>query len=427
MERLIVRGKCITGGRITVGGNKNAVLPMIAATLLTDEEVVLENVPDIRDVRSMLDIAASLGAEYTFQGHRLRIRTKNIPSPSIDRVLCSRNRTSVLFAAPLINRTGRAEIYPPGGDVIGRRRLDGHFYGLKTLGADLTYTPTSYIFKTNGRLRGRELFLDECSVTATEQIIMAAVMAEGTTMLLNAAAEPHVCDLADMLNEMGGHISGIGSNTLTIEGVDHLHGVVHEVTGDHIEAGSYLALGAAAGVPVEVTGTALRHHWMLRRVFQRLGLELELRPGAILLPAGQERRIVSDYGGHIPQISDGPWPQYPSDMMSCTIVAATQCAGATLFFEKMFESRIYFVDRLIDMGANAIVCDPHRVLINGPTPLYAQEMNSPDIRAGMAMVIAAICAEGTSTINKADMIYRGYDNLVEKLTSLGADVVAETI
>ena len=305
--------------------------------------------------------------------------------------------------------------------MIGRRRLDGHFYGLCKLGAAMTGDLT-YRFDAPEGLSGRELFLDEASVTATEQILIAAATARGRTTLYNAAGEPHVRDLAEMLNAMGAKINGAGSNTIEIDGVEKLHGCTHTIVGDHIEAGSFLALGAATGGEITVEGTQVRHYWMLRRVFERLGLRMELHPGHIFLPGGQDPQIECDFGGHIPQISDGPWPQYPSDMMSCTIVAATQCRGSAMFFEKMFESRIYFADRLISMGANAIVCDPHRVVVTGRAQLHGVTMSSPDIRAGMAMVIAALCARGESTINSAEVIYRGYENLVEKLSGLGAKI-----
>lgn len=421
MQSLIIEGEARISGRVRIGGNKNAALPMIAALLLTDEEVVLENVPDILDVRTMLDIAGELGAEFTFENHTLRFCCADVKTASIPRELCSRNRTSILFAAPLLARCGKAELYPPGGDVIGRRRLDGHFYGLCKLGAEMTGEET-YRFDAPSGLSGRELFLDEASVTATEQILIAAATARGTTTLYNAAGEPHVRDLAELLNAMGAKISGAGSNTVEITGVEKLHGCRHRVVGDHIEAGSFLALAAATGGEITVEGTQVRHYWMLRRVFERLGVRMELQGDRIFLPGGQDRTIESDFGGHIPQISDGPWPQYPSDMMSCTIVAATQCRGTVMFFEKMFESRIYFADRLISMGANAIVCDPHRVVITGPSRLHAVTMSSPDIRAGMAMVIAALSARGTSTIHSAEVIYRGYENLVEKLAGLGAKI-----
>ncbi len=421
MRTLKIRGGAEIHGSVTIGGNKNAALPMIAALLLTDETVTLRNVPDILDVRTMLDIAGELGAEFTFRDHVLTFRCGKVKTTTISEALCSRNRTSILFAAPLLARCGRAELYPPGGDVIGRRRLDGHFYGLCKLGAVMSGDRT-YRFEAPGRLAGRELFLDEASVTATEQILIAAATASGTTTLYNAAGEPHVCDLALLLNAMGAKISGIGSNTIEIEGVEKLHGVDYTVVGDHIEAGSFLALAAACGGELTVRGTSPRHYWMLRRVFERLGVVMELHSDNIFLPGGQERRIECDFGGHIPQISDGPWPQYPSDMMSCTIVAATQCSGSVMFFEKMFESRIYFADRLISMGANAIVCDPHRVVITGRAQLHGTTLSSPDIRAGMALVIAALCARGDSTIHSAEVIYRGYENLVDKLAGIGAGI-----
>ena len=421
MESLRITGQRPIFGEVKISGNKNAVLPMIAALLLTDEECILHNVPDIRDVRSMLEIAGVIGAEYTFENNTLRFKCSDVKTYEIPKKLCSMNRTSILFAAPLISRCGKAELYPPGGDVIGRRRLDGHFYGLTKLGAVMSGEET-YKFDTPCGLCGRELFLDEASVTATEQIMLAAVTAKGTTTLYNAACEPHVSDLANMLNSMGAKISGITSNTLVIEGVDRLHKTEYTVTGDHIEAGSFLALAAATGGGITVRGINKRNHWMLRRVFERLGIEIDLQSDRIILPAGQTPEIQCDYGGHIPQISDGPWPQFPSDMMSCAIVAATQCKGTVMFFEKMFESRIYFADKLISMGANAIVCDPHRVVITGKANLHAQEMSSPDIRAGMAMVIAAFCAIGESRIDRADVIYRGYEHLADKLRGLGAEV-----
>lgn len=421
MQSLKVEGSAPIGGKVKISGNKNAALPMIAALLLTDQETTLHNVPDILDVRTMLDIAGELGAEFTFENNTLVFRCPKIRTTKISRELCSRNRTSILFAAPLLARCGQAELHPPGGDVIGRRRLDGHFYGLCKLGATMTGDAT-YRFDAPEGLAGRELFLDEASVTATEQILIAAATARGRTTLYNAAGEPHVRDLAEMLNAMGAKISGAGSNTIEIDGVEKLHGCTRTIVGDHIEAGSFLALGAATGGEITVEGTHLRHYWMLRRVFERLGLRMELRPDHIFLPGGQDPQIECDFGGHIPQISDGPWPQYPSDMMSCTIVAATQCRGSVMFFEKMFESRIYFADRLISMGANAIVCDPHRVVVTGRAQLHGVTMSSPDIRAGMAMVIAALCARGESTINSTEVIYRGYENLVEKLSALGAKI-----
>ncbi len=420
---LQIKGGTVTGGEISVSGNKNAALPAISAIMLTDEEVVLHNIPDILDVRTMLDIAGELGAEFTFSGNTLRFRCSRIRTSTIARELCSRNRTSILFASSLIARCGQAELYPPGGDVIGRRRLDGHFYGLTKLGAEMAPETDTYKFTAPSGLSGRELFLDEASVTGTEQIIIAAATARGTTVLYNAASEPHVCDLANLLNAMGAKISGIGSNTLTIEGVEKLHGCEYTICSDHIEAGSFIALAVAANCEITLRNTGFpRYYWMTRRVFERMGVNMTLQPDLIHVPGNQSRIIESDFGGHMFKISDGPWPQYPSDMMSCTIVAATQCQGSVMFFEKMFESRIYFADRLISMGANAIVCDPHRVVITGRSELHGVNMSSPDIRAGMAMVIAALAARGDSRIDQAEVIYRGYERLPEKLRMLGADV-----
>lgn len=422
MQSLEIEGGWRISGEITVGGNKNAVLPMIAACLLTSEPVILRNVPDILDVRTMLDIARDLGAEADLEGHTLRFCCPKVLRYELSRQLCSKNRTSILFAAPLLARTGRAVLYPPGGDVIGRRRLDGHFYGLEKLGGSMKFDGC-YRFSCKGGLRGNELFLDEASVTATEQILIAAATAQGHTTLYNAAGEPHVADLAQMLNAMGAKISGYGSNVIDIEGVDALHGTEYTVQGDHIEAGSFLALAAACGGDLVLKGTGpRRNYWMMRRNFERMGILLDLQTDRIEIKGGQELRIRNDFGGSLPSIADGPWPQFPSDMMSCSIVAATQAEGSVLFFEKMFESRIYFVDRLISMGAQAVVCDPHRVLISGRARLHAVEMSSPDIRAGMAMVIAALCARGTSRIHQAEVIYRGYENLAEKLRSIGAKV-----
>ena len=424
MSTLEVEGGAPIQGQITVSGNKNAALPMIAACLLTAEPMTLHNIPDILDVRTMLDIARSLGAEVDFQNNTLKICCPKIMTDTITQELCSRNRTSILFAAPLLVRAGRAVLSPPGGDVIGRRRLDGHFYGLEKLGGTMKFDG-NYRFYSKGRLTGCEMFLDEASVTATEQILIAAATAEGHTTLYNAAGEPHVCDLANMLNAMGAKISGHGSNVIEIDGVDSLHGVEYTVQGDHIEAGSFIAMAAVTGGGLVLNGTGpCRNYWMTRRMFERLGILMDLQPDRIEIRPGQEMCIRNDFGNQLPTIADGPWPQFPSDMMSCTIVAATQARGSVLFFEKMFESRIYFVDRLISMGAQAVVCDPHRVLITGKSNLHAVKMSSPDIRAGMAMVIAAMVARGTSQIHQAEMIYRGYENLAGKLSAIGAKIKA---
>lgn len=422
MSRLLIEGKQVLSGEIRVSGNKNAVLPMIAASLLTDEEIVLKNVPDIIDVKVMLSLAEYLGISVSFSENTLRLQASNVRDSKLPVEFCNKIRTSILFTGPLIHRCGKAQIWPPGGDVIGRRRLDGHFYGLKKLGVEILSDKPPYNFKAKKHISGKDLFLDEASVTATEHIMMFAALAKGRTIIRNAASEPHVRSLAELLIKMGANISGLDSNTLTIDGVEKLHGAEHTIEGDHIEAASFLAMAAATGGEITIHGTLPRHYWMTRRVFERLGIKIRLNPDNIYMSAQQDLRIKPDFGNAIPVISDGPWPQFPSDMMSCMIVAATQAKGSVLFFEKMFESRIYFVDRLISMGANAIVCDPHRAVISGPANLRGIEMSSPDIRAGMALVIAALCASGKSAINNANMIFRGYDQLVEKIALLGGKI-----
>lgn len=427
MKSFIIEGtRSPIGGEVTVSGNKNAVLPMIAASILTEEPVILHNVPNIVDVTVMLKIAQDIGTAVNFSGNTLTMMTPSIVNPDISREHCTKVRTSLLFAGPLLNRVRQASLWPPGGDVIGRRRLDGHFYGLISLGASVEYEEKPYRFKANDRLKGRDLFLDEASVTATEHIMITAVLAEGETIIRNAASEPHVCDLGDLLNKMGGKISGLGTNTITIEGVEKLHGAEHTIQGDHIEAASFLCLSAATGGELTVNGVVTRNFWMTRRVFERFNVKLELYPneGKIFLPGGQDLEVLKDFGNAIPVVADDTWPQFPSDMMSCTIVMATQAKGTVMFFEKMFESRIYFVDKLISMGATAIVCDPHRAVISGPSILRGAELPSPDIRSGMALLIAAMCAKGKSTIHNVEVIERGYEHLEKKLISLGAKITS---
>lgn len=424
MSRFVIHGGRPLQGEIRASGSKNAVLPMIAAALLTDEEVVLENVPSIRDVDVMLEIAGQLGADVSRVGSRIVIRAANLEEQTLPADLCERVRTSVLFVAPLLHRLGRAKLHPPGGDGIGRRRLDPHFYGLRQLGARVD--DVDFDFEAREGLEGATIFFDEASVTATEHILMAAVLAKGTTTIRNAASEPHVMDLAQMLCAMGAQIEGLYTNTLTIEGVDRLSGTTHRVVSDHIEVGSYLALAAATGGGITIHDTVRGHYWMMHRVFERFGIELDIKSDRIVLPAGQTPRIQSDSGGALPQVDDGPWPQFPTDMMSPFLVLATQSEGTILFFEKMFEGRMYFVDPLIQMGANAIICDPHRVIISGPSKLRGQTVRSPDIRAGMAMIIAACCATGRPCIvQNAEIVDRGYDRVEEKLQALGVDVVRE--
>ena len=399
---------------------------MIAAALLTDEEVVLENVPEIRDVDVMLEIASEIGAEVSRVQDRITIRAANLTDDPLPAELCEKVRTSILFVAPLLHRLGRAKLHPPGGDGIGRRRLDTHFYGLRQLGASVD--EAEFEFRAEPRLEGGAMiFFDEASVTATEHLLMAASLAKGTTTILNAASEPHVMDLAKLLCEMGAHIEGLYTNTLTVTGVDQRHGANHRVVSDHIEVGSYLALAAATGGEITVRETVRGHYWMMNRVFERFGLELDIQSDRIVLPGGQTPRIQPDAGGAVPQVDDGPWPQFPTDMMSPFLVLATQSDGTILFFEKMFEGRMYFVDPLIQMGANVVICDPHRVIVSGRSTLRGQTVRSPDIRAGMAMIIAALCATGRPCIvQNAEIVDRGYERVEEKLRSLGADIVRES-
>ena len=422
MSTFEIEGGVPLRGTVRASGNKNAILPIIAACILTDQEMVLDNVPDIIDVRHMLELIVEIGGRVERSGERVSIQVGSIHSSEVSRALCNKVRTSILCVAPLLHRLGKARVYPPGGDVIGRRRLDTHFYGLQKLGATVTING-HYDFVMNGPLTGAEMFFDEPSVTGTEHVLMAAVVSQGQTLMRNAACEPHVQDLAHMLNAMGARISGIGTNLLTIEGVPSLHGTTHTVCHDHVEAASYLALAAATGGEIKVEGTDQHAYWMTRRVFGTLGVKIELHKDHVYLPGSQEMRVTRDHDGSIPVIGDGPWPQFATDQMSCMITLATQVTGNVLFFEKMFESRLYFVDRLIAMGANAVVCDPHRVLISGPSKLTATTLTSPDIRAGMALLGAALCASGKSTVQNANMIERGYERIEEKLLALGARIV----
>ncbi len=421
MSTFEIEGGVALRGTVRASGNKNAILPMIAACILTDQEMVLDNVPDIIDVRHMLDLIVEIGGKVERSGERVRIHVAQVNTTEISQALCNKVRTSILCVAPMLHRVGKVRLYPPGGDVIGRRRLDTHFYGLQKLGATVELD-RAYDFVVPTRLTGADMFFDEPSVTGTEHILMAAAVSEGHTIIRNAACEPHVQDLAHMLNAMGARITGIGTNQLEIHGVASLTGTTHAVCHDHVEAASYLALAAATGGELRVEGTDLHAYWMCKRVFATLGVKIELYKDHIYLPPEQELRIAPDYDGSMPVIGDGPWPQFATDQMSCMITLATQVQGSVLFFEKMFESRLYFVDRLISMGAHAVVCDPHRVVISGKSQLRGTTLSSPDIRAGMALLGAALCAKGKSTVQNANMIERGYERVEEKLLALGARI-----
>jgi UDP-N-acetylglucosamine 1-carboxyvinyltransferase len=421
MPKFIVDGGHPLRGSIRPAGNKNAALPILAATLLTDEEVILENVPAIRDVRSLLALLGNLGAETEWLGPNVvRVRARDIHAGDIEPDLAARIRASILLAGPMLARAGSMLLPPPGGDVIGRRRVDTHFLALAKLGAVVDYD-RGYRLHTDG-LKGADIFLDEPSVTATENAVMAAVLAQGETRLRNAAAEPHVQDLCNMLNTLGAQISGIGTGILEIAGVDRLHGGTFRIGSDHIEVGSFIGLAAVTRSELTIEDAAVEHLDSTLLAFERMGIRCEIRGRDLFVPEDQERTIRMDLGGHIPKIDDGPWPAFPADLTSIALVVATQCRGTILIFEKMFESRMFFADRIIGMGARIVLCDPHRAVVVGPSRLHATVAESPDIRAGMALLIAALGAEGQSHIYNVGQIERGYERIDERLRALGAKI-----
>jgi len=425
MSRFVIKGGRPVSGVHCVPGNKNAALPMLAASLLTAEPVVLRNLPLIADVRTMIDLLAELGAQVELDGERrtVRICARRVKSTHLSKALCGKVRSSILFAGPLLARCGSAKLYPPGGDVIGRRRIDTHLDGFRRLGASVR-TGGTYLFKAAKRLEAQRILLDEASVTATENLVMAAALAKGTTLLYNAACEPHVQDLCRMINAMGGRIGGIGTNLLTIEGVESLHGTEQRVGPDYIDAGSYMAAALVTSGELTVEGVEPADFEALERPFKRLGVKwtFDREVRSLRLPARQRLKTAYDLGDAIPKIEDGPWPMFPSDLMSVLIVLATQTRGTTLFFEKMFESRMYFVDHLIGMGARIVQCDPHRVVVTGPTQLHGTRVASPDIRAGMALLVAALCAKNETVILNAGSIDRGYESVELELRRLGAGI-----
>ena len=417
----IVEGGHRLSGTLEPSGNKNAALPIVAAALLTDQRVELTNVPRIRDIEVLVELIQSVGAEARWLGrNHLEIRAATLRPADLDPDLCARVRASILLAGPMLARCGEVRLPPPGGDVIGRRRVDTHFLALRELGAEITVNG-AYHFKAT-QLRGADVFLDEPSVTATENALCAAVCASGTTVLRNCASEPHVQDLARFLIAMGARIEGIGTNTMTIHGGRPLGGCSHRIGPDHIEVGSIIGLAAVTKSEITIRNAGVEHLRSTLMGFERLGIRCEKRGDDLFIPADQEMVVQADFGGHIPTISDQPWPAFPADTMSIAIVTATQCEGVVMMFEKMFESRMFFVDKLIAMGARIVLCDPHRAIVAGPSKMRGSRLESPDIRAGMAMLIAAMCAEGTSTINNAQQIERGYERIDERLNALGARI-----
>jgi UDP-N-acetylglucosamine 1-carboxyvinyltransferase len=416
-----IEGSRPLSGTIRVAGNKNGALPILASTLLVGGPVTLANVPRIRDVDTMLELLADLGADVAWTGaNEVRVDATGASRTSPDPRLCSRMRASFLLAGPLLSRFGRATMPPPGGDVIGRRRLDPHIHAFAELGAEVE-TERAYDMRSDG-LRAARVFLDEASVMATENTVMAAVLTDGETVLGNAACEPHVQDLCRFLVSLGAEIEGIESNVLRIRGVQSLRGGSWSIGPDHIEAGSFIGMAAITGGDVTIEGVKSADLVSIKPAFERLGVRLELRDGIVHVPSRQQLVIRDDLGGMIPKIEDGPWPAFPSDLTSIALTIATQAFGTVLMFEKMFENRLFFTDKLVSMGARIILCDPHRAVVTGPTPLVGQRMESPDIRAGMAMLLAALCAEGKSTIGAAHQIDKGYERIDERLRALGAAI-----
>ncbi|MBX7237122.1 MAG: UDP-N-acetylglucosamine 1-carboxyvinyltransferase [Caldilineales bacterium] len=424
----IIEGGRPLQGEVRPAGNKNAALPMLAACLLTDQPVTLHNVPRIGDVGILLELLKHLGVRVLANGgSSITVQADQVTSQNLSPELCQKVRASILLAGPLLGRSGQVELPPPGGDVIGRRRIDTHLLAFEHLGAQVEVDPGNHLIRIHSHdprgLHPADILLDEASVTATENALMAAAAIRGRTVIRNAASEPHVQNLCQMLCGMGAQIDGIGSNCLTIQGDGHLHGGEFTIWPDLIEVGSFLGLGAVTPGELRIKGVNPSDLRMVLHVFQqRLGVNCWLEEDDLVVGEQQELRVAADVGGAVPKIDDGPWPHFPADLLSVALVAATQAQGTVLIHEKMFESRLFFVDKLITMGARIILCDPHRAVVVGPSRLYGQSLSSPDIRAGMALVMAALAAEGVSTIANVNQIDRGYERLEEKLLALGAAI-----
>ena len=420
-ERFVIEGGAPLSGTVTPSGNKNAALPILAACLLTDEEVILENVPDIRDVHSMLALLDDIGVSIREIGpNELSLTAANIRTTSLDPELCSRIRASVLMAGPLLARCGAVELPLPGGDFIGRRRVDTHLLAFKGLGAEVD-AGRGFSMRHTG-LTGSEIFLDEASVTATENALMAAATADGETAILNAASEPHVQDTARFLETIGADIDGIGTNVMRVRGVERLRGGRFRIPSDYIEVASFLGLAAVTRSDITIKDVRVSDMRMIRLTFERLGIRVEMDGDAMRVPPDQTLRVEADEGDAIPKIDDGPWPAFPADLTSIATAVATQAHGTVMIFEKMFENRLFFVDKLVAMGARIVLCDPHRAVVSGPAQLHGERLESPDIRAGMAMLIASLCARGVSTIGNVGQIDRGYERIDERLRQLGARI-----
>lgn len=422
MEQFIIEGGHPLDGEVRPSGNKNAALPLLAACLLTDEPLTLHNVPRIGDIETQVELLADLGVSITWHDdHSITLHAHTVRHSAPHPALFQKTRGSVTLIGPLLARAGRIDLPTPGGDKIGRRRIDTHLLALEELGAEVGQNG-DFTLRAPG-LRGADILLDETSVTATENAVMAAALAQGVTVIRNAASEPHVQDLCLCINQMGGKVSGIGSNILTIEGAPRLHGGEFTVCPDHIEIGSFIGLGAVTRGALRITGVNCEHLRMMDMVFRkRLGVKMHYEGDALVVEDDQELEIQPDVGGAVPKIENAPWPAFPADVLSIALVAATQAKGTVLIHDKMFESRLYFTDKLIAMGAQIILCDPHRCVVVGPSPLHGSTVASPDIRAGMALVIAALAAQGVSEIGNIGQIDRGYERLEEKLLGLGARI-----
>jgi UDP-N-acetylglucosamine 1-carboxyvinyltransferase len=423
MEKFVIEGGYPLSGTMVPSGNKNAALPALAASLLTDQEVVLRNIPRIRDVEAMLELLRRLGVKVAWrEDNVVSLKADDIEHTAVDAEWASRIRASVLLAGPRLGRFGRADMPPPGGDVIGRRRLDPHLDAFRALGANVEADGRYHLRAPGGGLKACDFFMDEPSVMATENALMAAALTTGSTVIHNAAAEPHVQDLARLLMQMGARVEGIGSNLMVVHGQDRLDGAEYTIGPDYIEVGSFIALAACTGGELRIADTVPEDLRMTRLAFERLGCRIELDGDYVVVPAGQELRIKNDFGDAVSKIEDGPWPAFPADLTSIALAMATQAEGLIMIHEKMFENRLFFVDKLVTMGARVIVCDPHRAVVSGPSRLHGERMESPDIRAGMAMLIAAMCAEGVSEIGNIRQIDRGYERIDERLRALGARI-----
>jgi UDP-N-acetylglucosamine 1-carboxyvinyltransferase len=422
MEAFVIEGGHRLSGTVKAAGNKNGALPILAAALLTAEPVTLANVPRIRDVDTMLELLADVGADVAWTGvNEVRVHAADVTRHELDPVLCGRMRASFLLAGPLLARLGRVTVPPPGGDVIGRRRLDPHIHAFARMGAEISVEDV-YEMRADGGLRGEHIFLDEASVMATENTVMAAVLTPGEAVLGNAACEPHVQDLCRFLVSLGARVDGIESNVLRIHGVEALGGGDWRIGPDHIEVASFIGLAAMTGSDITIEDSEPKDLVSIVPALERVGVRIEIEGTSVRVPSRQQLIVEDDLGGHIPKIEDGPWPAFPADLTSIALTVATQAFGTVLIFEKMFESRLFFVDKLVGMGARIILCDPHRAVVTGPARLVGQRMESPDIRAGMAMLLAGLCAEGESTIGAAHQIDKGYERIDERLRQLGARI-----